>query len=139
MLSKRQEFYNYFGTYTEKQAPLLYSSSYNISFLGLEKLHPFGTYTVPNVLTVRFLQIPKRCQLPPRRRTRPQVQSHCATKQTYTRTPSRSSHRKVYNFFGKAERCRKGNRGNLGLKMSFSIAGSYCGIISALVSAVEST
>ncbi len=37
-------FYDYFGTIKEQNIPLIYSSDYNISFFGLEKLHPFDRY-----------------------------------------------------------------------------------------------
>jgi hypothetical protein len=37
-----EQFYSYFGVIHPDSHPLIYSDNYNISFLGLEKLHPFG-------------------------------------------------------------------------------------------------
>eukprot|EP01112_Ceratiomyxa_fruticulosa_P016950 TRINITY_DN5196_c0_g1_i1.p1 TRINITY_DN5196_c0_g1~~TRINITY_DN5196_c0_g1_i1.p1 ORF type:complete len:390 (+),score=55.87 TRINITY_DN5196_c0_g1_i1:98-1171(+) len=38
-----QNFYSYFAIVKHFQIPLIYSDKYNISFLGLEKLHPFDS------------------------------------------------------------------------------------------------
>jgi hypothetical protein len=40
-----EQFYLYFGVIQPDSHPLIYSDNYNISFLGLEKLHPFGNQT----------------------------------------------------------------------------------------------
>eukprot|EP01127_Copromyxa_protea_P005952 TRINITY_DN15778_c0_g1_i1.p1 TRINITY_DN15778_c0_g1~~TRINITY_DN15778_c0_g1_i1.p1 ORF type:complete len:369 (-),score=37.58 TRINITY_DN15778_c0_g1_i1:96-1202(-) len=46
----RDTFYEYFGTFTDQQAPLIYSSAYNITCLGLERLHPFDSCKYENVI-----------------------------------------------------------------------------------------
>jgi hypothetical protein len=43
--SKSDEFYNFFGNVEKRHLPLVYSDKYNISFMGLEKLHPFDRYS----------------------------------------------------------------------------------------------
>lgn len=40
----RDEFYSYFGKVEKHHLPIVYSDKYNISFMGLEKLHPFDRY-----------------------------------------------------------------------------------------------
>jgi histone deacetylase 11 len=45
-----EQFYSYFGTLEPDSHPLVYSEKYNISFLGLEKLHPFDSCKYKNVV-----------------------------------------------------------------------------------------
>jgi hypothetical protein len=42
--AKADSFYGYFGSLKNDQLPIIYSDNYNISFYGLEKLHPFDRY-----------------------------------------------------------------------------------------------
>jgi len=42
--------YSQFGPPTEKCLPILYSEKYNISFLGIEKLHPFDSCKYRNIM-----------------------------------------------------------------------------------------
>lgn len=56
-----ESFYAFFASMSVDSKPVIYSSHYNITFLGLEKLHPFGALifftivfnnekkTVPNI------------------------------------------------------------------------------------------
>lgn len=44
--SEPEAFYEYFGTVKADQLPLIYSDRYNISFMGLEKLHPFDRFVL---------------------------------------------------------------------------------------------
>jgi hypothetical protein len=40
------EFYNYYGEIKQDSYPIIYSENYNITFIGLEKLHPFGMFVL---------------------------------------------------------------------------------------------
>jgi len=44
-------FYNYFADVKENQLPIIYSDKYNISFYGLEKLHPFDSCKYRNIVS----------------------------------------------------------------------------------------
>lgn len=44
------EFYNYFGKVEKHHLPIVYSDKYNISFMGLEKLHPFDSCKYMNIV-----------------------------------------------------------------------------------------